>query len=202
VTEAETDPLAALRRDRAAARDAGDANAPLCWLATADADGRPSVRTIVLRDLADDFAVFTGATSPKARDLARRPACELVTWFPSLQRQWRLEARAEPLARDRLEAHWVRRPRAGKLLDHLHAAGRPQSGPAPDEATLAAELAALDARLGDDPPMPESAAAFLLHVHAVERLQLTGEEALHRRGRWTRDPKVAEAPWRFEVRVP
>ena len=43
------DPTLALGADRARARELGDDNAELCWLATVDEDGWPQVRTLVLR---------------------------------------------------------------------------------------------------------------------------------------------------------
>jgi pyridoxamine 5'-phosphate oxidase len=198
---ADRDPLTLLRADRAAARAAGDPNALLCWLATTDAAGAPSVRTLVLREVDDQFALFLSATSPKAMDLARHGHCQLATWFAPLQRQWRLSARTRTMARDRLAESWQQRPRTSKLLDHLHHRGRPQSGIAPDQASLESALADLDDELGAQPSMPDSAQGVLLEIHTVECLQLTGADALHRRRRWQRGTDD-DAPWSLSVLVP
>jgi len=57
-------------------------------LATADADGRPSARVLVLKDVGPDgFAFATDARSAKAADLAVNPQAALGFWWPPVVRQ-------------------------------------------------------------------------------------------------------------------
>lgn len=66
-------------------------------LATADADGAPSCRMVLLKGYDESgFTFFTNHDSRKGRELAQRPECAVVfPWHP-LQRQVRIEGTASP----------------------------------------------------------------------------------------------------------
>ena len=67
-------------------------------LATADADGRPTARVLVLKDVGPDgFAFATDARSAKARDLAANPQASLSFWWQPLVRQVRVSGPARYL---------------------------------------------------------------------------------------------------------
>lgn len=180
------DPLAALRQDRSRAREHGDANAELCWLATVTVDRQPRVRTLVLRDVDDGLALFINATSAKGRDLAAQPNCQVATWYPSLQRQWRLEVRAEPLSRALLTRHWQRRPRSSQVMDHLYGGEFPQSSPLTDPDDLRRAHGELDDELGANPEPPAAALALGLTVLRAECLQIHPADRLHDRWAFVR----------------
>ncbi|HSG88547.1 MAG TPA: pyridoxamine 5'-phosphate oxidase family protein [Pseudomonadales bacterium] len=180
------DPLEALRADREAARGAGDANAELGWVATVDDDGMPAVRTLVLREMGATWALFVNGTSPKWRQLEGRPHCQIALWLPSVQRQWRLDAGVEPMARDVLEAHWPRRPRVSQVMDHLYARAHPQSAPLADPAALRAAHARMDDALGAAPAAPPEALALALDIHRIECVQIARPPTLHQRRCWQR----------------
>ena len=192
------DPLSALRADRAAAREARDANAELCMLATVDATGAPRVRTLVLREREDGFALFVSRSSPKWRELAAEPRAELLCWFPALQRQWRLEATLTPLPPAASRTSWHQRPRVAQLLDHFHATQHAQSSPVPEADTVARGLAALDAQLPPEPEVPDVAGALSIDVTRAECMALRRDPEPHRRLRWTREA----GGWRAEHLVP
>lgn len=179
-----SDPLKALAADRAAAKAAGDANAELGWVATADAEGVPSVRTLVLRQLHDDWMLFINGTSPKWQDLQPRPRCEIAVWLPSLQRQWRLRARVRTLPRALLEEHWPRRPRISQVVDHAYSEGFPQSAALADPAALDAALIRLDSALGETPEPPDAALALGLRFETIECLQIARPPTPHQRQLW------------------
>lgn len=70
-------------------------------LATADADGRPSARVLVLKDVGPDgFAFATDARSQKAADLAANPRAALGFWWQPVLRQVRVEGDARYLGAD------------------------------------------------------------------------------------------------------
>jgi pyridoxamine 5'-phosphate oxidase len=82
---------------------------------TVDASGRPSSRTLILKDLnADGLWVATPSTSPAGRDLAANPAAALQVYWPKLGRQIRVEGDAEagPAAVSR--ADWEARSPAAR----------------------------------------------------------------------------------------
>lgn len=192
------DPSSGLRADRARARELGDGNAELCWLATIGADGLPRVRALVLREVEEGFALFMNATSAKGGHLAREPRCQIATWFPTLQRQWRLAVRTEPLSRGLLTSHWRRRPRSSQVMDHLYAAGFPQSTPLADASALRRAHDALDAKLGADPPPPAEALALKLTILGAECLQIHPADRLHDRWEYVLDG----AEWTRRALVP
>lgn len=199
-------PLEALERDRTLAHEAGDPNAGLGWVATADPDGNPSVRTLVLRRVDDHWALFVNATSAKWADLATRPRCQVAVWLATVQRQWRLDARVRPLPRSLLEHHWPHRPRVARVMDHVYAERHPQGSPIEHPDVLAAAHAELDARLPESEQPPADALALALDIHHVECLQIAPPPELHRRRSWQRrDPAGgidAGEQWVAEERVP
>src|SRR3546814_5444281 len=85
-------------------------------VATVSADGQPSARTVLPKGLDDrGFVFFTNLQSPKGSDLAANPRCALLfPWHP-LQRQVRVEVRAELLARDEVAAYFATPPLGAQL---------------------------------------------------------------------------------------
>jgi pyridoxamine 5'-phosphate oxidase len=70
------------------ARTKGLAHPGAATFATADADGRPSARTVTLKRLEPDALVFTSALwTRKARDIEANPHVALVFFWPELGRQ-------------------------------------------------------------------------------------------------------------------
>jgi len=65
-------------------------------LATAGADGQPSVRMVLLKDTTPEgFVFFTNYQSRKGIDLAENPYAALLFYWPLLDRQVRVEGRVE-----------------------------------------------------------------------------------------------------------
>ena len=84
-------------------------------LATATADGRPSVRTVLLKGVDDrGFVFYTNYASPKARDLAANPKAALLFFWPP-DRQVRVSGPVEKATPEESERYWRNRPRASQL---------------------------------------------------------------------------------------
>ena len=78
-------------------------------LATASADGAPSVRMVLLKDAGDDGIVFfTNYESRKGRELRENPRAALLVHSPG--RQIRIEGDVERLNGDESDAYWETRP--------------------------------------------------------------------------------------------
>src|SRR5215212_7841112 len=61
-------------------------------VATADREGRPSARTVLLKGYDErGFVFYTNYTSRKARELEANPACALLFYWGELERQVRIE---------------------------------------------------------------------------------------------------------------
>jgi pyridoxamine 5'-phosphate oxidase len=85
-------------------------------LATADADGRPAARLVLLRG-ADTrgFVFFTNYTSRKGRELTTNPHAALCFYWASLDEQIRIEGRVERVSDAESDEYFAGRPRGSQL---------------------------------------------------------------------------------------
>ena len=110
---------------------------PEVALATATADGRPSVRMVLLKS-ADErgFTFFTGYTSRKGNELDANPRAALLFHRPDVQ--VRVEGRVERVPDEESDAYWASRPDASRRS----AAASHQSEPIATREELEAAVAA------------------------------------------------------------
>lgn len=150
--DVDPDPLAMLRRWVDDAVRAGVREPTAMVLATVDATGRPSSRTVLLKGLDERGAVFyTNYASRKAEALAGQPQCALHFGWYDLERQVRVEGRAERLRDEESDAYFASRPRGSQL----GAWASPQSKVVPDRARLEERYAEEEARFaGSAVPRP------------------------------------------------
>jgi pyridoxamine 5'-phosphate oxidase len=95
-------------------------------LATATRDGRPSVRVVLLKGIDERGLVFyTNYESRKARELADTGLASLMFYWPSLNRQVRVEGTVEKVSGDESDAYFASRPQESRIA----AAISPQSDP-------------------------------------------------------------------------
>ncbi|MGN9774599.1 pyridoxamine 5'-phosphate oxidase [Micromonospora sp. H33] len=120
-------------------------------LGTADAEGRPSGRTVLLKGYdPDGFVLFTNYGSRKGAELTANPYASLVfPWF-AMQRQVVVTGRAELLDRAETEAYFASRPRGSQL----GAWASDQSRVLPDRAALDDAYRAVAERFADVEPIP------------------------------------------------
>jgi pyridoxamine 5'-phosphate oxidase len=106
-----TDPLATFHEWFEEARAAGVEVPEAMTLATADAEGRPSARMLLLKS-ADEagFTFFTGYESRKGRELAENPRAAMVFYWRPLGRQVRVEGTVRKLSPAESDAYWQTRP--------------------------------------------------------------------------------------------
>lgn len=158
-------------------------------LGTVDAEGRPSSRTVLLKGISADGLVFyTNYASRKAGDLAADAACALLFPWYALQRQVRVEGRAEQVDRATSQAYFAGRPRASQLGAWASVEPVAQSGVVSGRAALQASYDAAEARYaGSDVPCPETWGGYLVRPDAIEFWQgRTGR--MHDRLRYRRQP--------------
>lgn len=111
-----SDPLEQFRAWLAAAiaADIRDVNA--MSLATATAEGKPSVRIVLLKGLDErGFSFFTNYDSPKGRDLDANPYAALVFYWLKLERQVRISGPVERTSREDSAAYFHSRPAGARL---------------------------------------------------------------------------------------
>ncbi len=147
-----TDPFT-LFDDWYAEAKAGEPNDPNAMaLATADADGRPSVRMVLLKGHGPDgFTFYTNRGSDKAGQLKANMQAGLLFHWKSLRRQIRIEG-AVMLASDaESDAYFATRGRDSRL----GAWASDQSRPLADRATFERRVEEAKARFeGGDVPRP------------------------------------------------
>jgi pyridoxamine 5'-phosphate oxidase len=162
----EADPVTMFRRWMHDAVRAGVHEPNALVLATADAEGAPSSRIVLLKGLdARGFVFFTNYGSRKAADLAANPRCALLfPWHP-LERQVRVEGTAAPLVAEENDAYFATRPRASQI----GAWASPQSEVVPDRAALDERYREAAERFGEAAvPRPEQWGGYLVTPHTVE----------------------------------
>jgi pyridoxamine 5'-phosphate oxidase len=174
------------------ARAAGVEVPEAMTVATADADGRPSARMLLLKS-ADErgFTFFTGYESRKGRELAENPRAALVFYWRPLGRQVRVEGTVRRLSAEESDAYWTARPPRSRAA----AAASRQSEAIAGRDQLEAEFERL--LPGDEVPRPERWGGYLLEPDAIELWQHR-DDRLHERIRFTR----AREDWVEEVLAP
>lgn len=85
-------------------------------LATADAEGRPSARMVLLKGHGPGgFVFFTNLNSSKAAALTANPHAALCFYWKSLARQVRIEGRVERTDEDEADAYFASRTRGSQI---------------------------------------------------------------------------------------
>jgi pyridoxamine 5'-phosphate oxidase len=109
-TESDANPFRQFERWFAQVREL-EPDATEMALATATRDGRPSVRTVLLKGVDDrGFVFYTNYHSRKARDLTATGRASLMFYWRSLERQVRIDGRAEQVSAEESDAYFATRP--------------------------------------------------------------------------------------------
>ncbi|WP_312340890.1 pyridoxamine 5'-phosphate oxidase [Stutzerimonas nitrititolerans] len=135
-------------------------------LATVDTEGRPHCRVLLLKALDDrGFSFFSNYESDKARQLEANPVAAMTFFWPTLERQVRIEGRVEKLAAQESDAYYQVRP----LGSRLGAWASPQSRVIRDRAELERSLAETEQRfLEQMPHRPPHWGGYLLLPERME----------------------------------
>ncbi len=135
-------------------------------LATADAQGRPSVRIVLLKDHGPDgFVFYTNREGRKAGDLAVNAHAALVLHWKSLRRQVRVEGPVTLASDAESDAYFASRSRDSRI----GAWASDQSRPLDSRETFERRVAEIAARFdGQDVPRPPNWGGYRVTPEAIE----------------------------------
>ncbi|MBB4862751.1 pyridoxamine 5'-phosphate oxidase [Pseudomonas nitritireducens] len=135
-------------------------------LATADADGQPHCRVLLLKGLDErGFTFFSNYESAKGQQLTENPRAAMTFFWPALERQVRIEGRVEKVSAEESAAYYRVRP----LGSRLGAWASPQSRVIDGRGELEQLLAETEQRFADEAPScPDFWGGFRLLPSRIE----------------------------------
>lgn len=162
--------------------EVNDANAMA--LATSTADGRPSVRMVLLKghgpeaDGKGGFIFYTNFDSRKGQEVGNNPQVALLFHWKSLRRQIRIEGPSMPVSDATADGYFASRARESQL----GAWASDQSRPLADRETFEARYAETEQRFhGRDVPRPPHWSG---HIVMPQRMEFWQDRAFRLHERW------------------
>ncbi len=132
-TEADKNPIKQFDKWFSAALEAQIYEPNVMTLATADKNGKPNARIVLLKGVDQQgFSFYTNYLSTKGKELKKNPQACLVFFWAELERQVRIEGKVEKLDKETSEAYFHSRPNGSQVS----AIVSPQSQVISDRATL------------------------------------------------------------------
>ena len=160
-------------------------------LATVGADGKPSVRTVLLKGVDErGFIFYTNYESRKGRELDGNPHGALVFYWSDLERQVCVSGPVAKISREESEKYFQSRPRGSRI----GAWASTQSEVVPDRAFLEARWQEIETRYPQDVPLPPFWGGYALKPERIEFWQGRASR-LHDRFCYLRG---ADGKWKLE----
>jgi pyridoxamine 5'-phosphate oxidase len=135
-------------------------------LATVDAQGQPSARIVLLRQVTSSgFQFFSNYLSRKGEELTQNAHAALLFYWAEMERQVRVEGAVTRTSPEVSDSYFAQRPR----LSQISAVASSQSEVISDRAILEKEMARLEKDLADKPvPRPPHWGGYELKPHVLE----------------------------------
>ncbi len=135
-------------------------------VATADRNGKPSARVVLLRGFSKDgFAFFTDYRSRKGSEILENPRVAAVFFWHELDRQVRVEGTVEKLSASDSDKYFQSRPRENQIA--AWASG--QSGVISTRAELDERFAEFEKKFANQPVQrPDNWGGFRIKPESVE----------------------------------
>ncbi len=178
------DPIALFDSWFAEARASEPGLAEAMALATANADGAPSVRMVLLKGHDErGFVFYTNSLGRKGRELEENPRAALLLYWKSLDRQVRIEGEVVAVSAEEADLYFASRARESQIGAWASHQSRPLESQARLEADFQKVASAYDGRSIDRPPH------WLGYRVRPERIEYWSDRPhrLHERRLFTRD---------------
>ncbi len=173
-----SDPVGLFRRWMSEAERTEPNDPTAAALATATAEGKPSVRMVLIKSFDESgFGFFTNAESRKGRELQTNPVAALCFHWKSLRRQVRVEGAVSEVADEAADHYFHSRSRGSQIAAAISAQSRPLGSREQMEREVAAFRAGHE---GQEIPRPGFWKGYVLKPTAVE-FWADGPDRLHDR---------------------
>ena len=196
IEELESDPIVQFEKWF---REAWDENYPMphaMSLATASAEGLPTVRTVLLKGYdSNGFVFFTNYGSRKAKQISNNPQAALLFPWVRLGRQVTVAGRVEKISKSESVQYFLSRPRGSQLSAWASA----QSTVISSRAVLESAFATAKHRFAkEEVPLPDFWGGYRVDPNSIEFWQ-NRKDRLHDRFLYKRDESGA---WYIERMAP
>ena len=196
IEELESDPIVQFEKWF---REAWDENYPMphaMSLATASAEGLPTVRTVLLKGYdSNGFVFFTNYGSRKAKQISNNPQAALLFPWVRLGRQVTVAGRVEKISKSESVQYFLSRPRGSQLSAWASA----QSTVISSRAILESAFATVKRRFADgEVPLPDFWGGYRVDPDSIEFWQ-NRKDRLHDRFLYNRGGNGA---WRIDRLTP
>ena len=196
IEELESDPIVQFEKWF---REAWDENYPMphaMSLATASAEGLPTVRTVLLKGYdSNGFVFFTNYGSRKAKQISNNPQAALLFPWVRLGRQVTVAGRVEKISKSESVQYFLSRPRGSQLSAWASA----QSTVISSRAILESAFATVKRRFADgEVPLPDFWGGYRVDPDSIEFWQ-NRKDRLHDRFLYNRGEYGA---WRIDRLTP
>jgi len=135
-------------------------------LATATHNGIPSARIVLLKGFYDEgFMFYTNYLSRKGKEITKNPVGALTFFWPSMERQVRIEGNLEKLSKEQSEKYFHSRPKSSQV----GAVASPQSQEIADRSVIEKKWQELEEEYKDkEVPKPSFWGGYILKPRMIE----------------------------------
>jgi pyridoxamine 5'-phosphate oxidase len=176
------------------ARDSDIPEPNAMTVASADANGKPSARIVLIKEVTEaGFVFFTNYDSHKGQDLTANPHAALLFFWPELERQIRIEGIVEKLSESESDEYYHSRP----LDSRIGAWASPQSQIISGRTQLVTKAAEYALKFALNPPRPPHWGGFRVKPELMEFWQ-GRPSRLHDRIQYSR----TDSAWKIDRLAP
>ena len=181
------------------AQASGRRNMNAMTLATVNAEGQPSARTVLMKAIdTSGLIFFTDTRSRKGSDLAATRLASVCMYWEPIEEQVRIDGYVLPVSSDRVAADFAARPRAGQMLIW----GSNQSQPLDSIATLRAAVEQHNNEHPDVTPTPPHWIGYRLIPTYIETWR-GSRDRLHERVAYdSTEDTTGSVGWRKQLLQP